>query len=114
MESTWHTSPGDEALHQVERALVAERRIHLVQLVDECAPFDADGARQHARFQNPRRQERASVNSRTLIVVQQVNKIRHQQSGFHRAHAHGELVAEVARGGFAHAGDAQMLANACG
>ena len=44
------------------------------------------------------------------VVVDHADEIGHRQAGFLRLHARGELVAEVADRGLAHAGDAQVLA----
>ena len=43
-------------------------------------------------------------------VVEQMHELGHVQACFHGLHAHGQLVAKIARGGLAHARNAQMLA----
>ena len=48
-----------------------------------------------------------------IVVIQNGDEIGHPNSILHRFHAHGQLVAEVAHGGQAHAGDAHVLAQ-CG
>ena len=45
-----------------------------------------------------------------VVMIHDRHEIRHAHVAIERAHAHGQLVAEIAHGGQAHAGDAQMLA----
>ena len=51
---------------------------------------------------------------RDLRVIQHVHEIGNVEAGLGGPHPHGKLVAEVVRGGLAHARDAQMLAQHCG
>ena len=101
---------GDEALQQVIRLLVAQALDNGPEFVLGMHFADADGAGHRPRLQHPRRRY-AIEERRKLSVIQHVDEVGHVQPRLGGAHAHGQLVAEVARGGLAHAGDAQVLAD---
>ena len=62
-----------------------------------------------ARLQHPR-PGHLLRELRDARVVQHVHEVWHEDVGVLRLHAHGQLVAEVARGRLAHPRDAQVLA----
>jgi hypothetical protein len=49
-----------------------------------------------------------------VVIIQDGNEIGHPDFVFERLHPHGQLVAEMAHGGQAHAGDAHVLAQGSG
>ena len=96
---------GDELLHQIVGLFVAQRVNVAPQFFRRLYFVDANGAGQKSRFQHPRGSH-ALGEVVYALMVKHMHKRRNVERGRLRLHSHGEFVAKVARGGFAHAGDA--------
>ena len=75
--------------------------------------LDADGARLESRLQHPGRRHRGTECANRRLI-EHVYEGRHAHAIFLGAHPHRQLVAEVAGGGLAHTGHAQVLAQGRG
>ena len=100
---------GDELLEQVVGAAVAERLERAPEFRRGLQAPDAERCGLGTRLEDPRRRDLASP-ARDVRVVQRVHERRTRQPRAARAPPHRQLVAEPPRGGLAHAGDEQVLA----
>ena len=100
---------GLELLHQVAVALVAQPVDDAPELLLGVYFFDTGGAGFAARLHHPGR-SRGVGEVIDGGVVEQPDERRHPQARIPGLHAHGQLVAEVTRGGLPHAGAAKLLA----
>src|SRR5260370_6886374 len=71
--------------------------------------FHGDGGGLRARFAQPGAGY-AGHEFAERIVIENVDEFGYEDAGFAGARAHGQLVAKIADGGEAHAGNAEMLA----
>ena len=99
----------DELLEEVVGAAVAEGLERAPEFRRGLQAPDAERCCLGTRLEDPRRRDLASP-ARDVRVVQRVHERRTRQSRAARAPPHGQFVAEPSRGGFAHAGDEQVLA----
>ena len=101
--------PGDKFLQQIGGLLVS-------QLLEQWPEFscgvdflDADGGSLLTRLEHPRARNVVEIIL-DVAVVHDRNEVRDAHLAIESSHAHSEFVAEIAHGGKAHAGNAQMLA----
>ena len=93
--------------------LIAEGVENRPQSFGRIDQLDADGRGLRSRLQHPRARHMVQVIA-NVIVIQHRNEIGHADPVFERLHPHGQLVAEIAGRGQAHAGDAHVLAQGGG
>ena len=103
----------DELFEQVERLTVAESVQKRPEFFRRVNFLYADRRSLRARLQDPRR-VRAFGELADALAVERVNEVGDEYAAVARLNPHRELVAEVARGGVTHAGQAQVLAKCCG
>src|ERR1019366_3006716 len=100
---------GDKLLQQVEGLQVAEQLEGGPQFVRLVNLLDPDGAGHGAGLEHPGR-GRVFHEAPQLVVIEHGYEVRDLDAFLAGLPAHGELVAEMAHGGLAHPGQAQMLA----
>src|SRR6266571_2962146 len=101
----------NELLEQIERLLVAEPIEPGPEFFGRMNLFHADAGGLRARLEQPGTGD-ARHEFPERGVVENVDEFGHQDARFSGLRAHGQLVAKITDSGEAHAGDAEMLAEA--